>query len=103
MRILSTLLATTLSLAAAAKPVEVMYIVDASYAMTKDLGALTRLEAVQDVLRDAIRHPDRHADLIVRVGGFSEYFGRLSRDLQRTLLERVEHGVSSRSFDPGPP
>jgi hypothetical protein len=54
MRILSSILATTLSIAAAAKPVEVMYIVDASYAMTKDLGALTRLEAVQDVLRDSI-------------------------------------------------
>ena len=54
MRILATLFATALSFAAAAKPVEVMYIVDASYAMTKDLGALTRLEAVQDVLRDSI-------------------------------------------------
>lgn len=54
MRILSTLLASTLSLAAAAKPVEVMYIIDGSHAMTEDLGPVTRLEAVQDVLRDEI-------------------------------------------------
>ena len=47
----------------------------------------------QETLRDAIEHPERHADLIVRVGGYSEYFNRLSRSLQTTLLERTEHGA----------
>ena len=28
----------------------------------------------QDVLRDAVAHPERHGDLIVRIGGYSEYF-----------------------------
>lgn len=45
----------------------------------------------QEVLRDALAHPERHGDLIVRIGGYSEYFNRLSPALQRSVLERVEH------------
>jgi formate C-acetyltransferase len=45
----------------------------------------------QDVLRDAIAHPERHEDLIVRVGGFSAHFNTLGEDLKRTILERTEH------------
>ena len=45
------------------------------------------------ILEDAIVHPERHGDLIIRVGGFSAYFTSLSWDLQRTVLERVEHTV----------
>ena len=45
----------------------------------------------QAVLEDAIAHPDRHQDLIVRIGGYSEYFNQLSHELKRTLLERTEH------------
>jgi formate C-acetyltransferase len=47
----------------------------------------------QDVLRDAITHPERHEDLIVRVGGFSAHFNTLSEELKRTVLERTEHMV----------
>jgi len=47
----------------------------------------------QAVLRDAMAYPERHRDLVVRVGGYSEYFCRLTPQLQRTILERVEHGV----------
>jgi len=46
----------------------------------------------QAVLRDAFEHPERHEDLIIRVGGYSEYWSRLSRDLQLSILERTEHG-----------
>lgn len=45
----------------------------------------------QAVLRDAIAHPEQHGDLIVRVGGYSEYFNRLSPALKESLLERTEH------------
>lgn len=45
----------------------------------------------QRVLQDALEHPEKYGDLIVRVGGYSEYFSRLSRDLQLSILERVEH------------
>lgn len=84
MRILSTLLATTLSLAAAAKPVEVMYIVDSSYAMTKDLGALTRLEAVQDVLRDSI--PALPAGMKAGLSAFGHRSNIDCRDLEVLVL-----------------
>lgn len=43
-------------------------------------------------LEDAVAHPERHENLIVRIGGYSEYFARLSPALQRTVLERTEHG-----------
>jgi formate C-acetyltransferase len=46
----------------------------------------------QKTLEDAIEHPERHADLIVRVGGYSEYFNRLDEDLKRSILERTAHG-----------
>ncbi len=45
----------------------------------------------QEILRDAMEHPEDHADLIVRIGGYSEYFNRLSDDLKVTVLERTEH------------
>jgi len=47
----------------------------------------------QKVLQDAIAHPERHQDLIVRVGGYSEYFNRLSTALKQTILERTEHAL----------
>jgi len=45
----------------------------------------------QEVLLDAIEHPELHADLIVRVGGYSEYFNRLTPELKRSILERTQH------------
>ena len=45
----------------------------------------------QQTLREAIDHPERHQDLIVRVGGYSEYFSRLSPALKQSVLERTEH------------
>lgn len=45
----------------------------------------------QAVLRDAIAHPERHGDLIIRVGGYSEYFNVLSDALKQSILERTEH------------
>ncbi|NSW57896.1 MAG: hypothetical protein HPY44_17980 [Armatimonadetes bacterium] len=45
----------------------------------------------QAVLQDAYAHPERHGDLIIRVGGYSEYWTRLDDDLRRAILERIEH------------
>lgn len=45
----------------------------------------------QATIEDAIAHPERHADLIIRVGGYSEYFNVLDDTLKRTVLERVIH------------
>jgi formate C-acetyltransferase len=44
----------------------------------------------EDIL-DAMEHPEKHKNLIVRIGGFSEYFNNLSRELKETVLRRTEH------------
>jgi formate C-acetyltransferase len=46
----------------------------------------------QKVLMEAISNPEKHGDLIVRVGGYSEYFNRLSPELKYSILKRIEHG-----------
>lgn len=38
----------------------------------------------------ARRHPEQYADLIVRVGGFSDYYVRLPDSLQEEILARNE-------------
>lgn len=43
----------------------------------------------RETLEDAYRNPDAHRNLIVRVGGYSEYFYRLSDDLKLKVLERT--------------
>ena len=45
------------------------------------------------VLLDAMAHPERHRDLIIRVAGYSDYFVLLSPDIQREILSRTEHGL----------
>jgi formate C-acetyltransferase len=39
-------------------------------------------------LLDAIEHPEKHTDLMVRITGFSEYFVRLSPEVQQEILRR---------------
>jgi len=45
----------------------------------------------QDTLRCAIADPVRYGDLIVRIGGYSEYWRNLSPALRETVLQRTEH------------
>jgi len=42
-------------------------------------------------LRKAQENPEQYRDLIVRVAGYSDYFGNLSRALQDEIIERTEH------------
>ena len=60
-----------------------------------DMGGMQLQVNVVDqaVLQDAVAHPENHEDLIVRIGGYSEYFNRLSPELKQTVLERTEHGM----------
>ena len=44
-------------------------------------------------LLDAQVHPENHRDLIVRVGGFSDYFVNIGRDLQNNVLARTGYKV----------
>lgn len=43
------------------------------------------------VLRAAMERPEEYASLVVRVGGYSDYFVKLSPALQRDILARTEH------------
>ena len=43
----------------------------------------------KDTLIDAYEHPENHGNLIVRVGGFSEYFNRLQPSLKRMIIDRT--------------
>lgn len=43
----------------------------------------------EDIL-EAMKYPEKHENLIVRIGGFSEYFNRLSPELKQTVLKRTE-------------
>lgn len=44
-----------------------------------------------DELKDALENPDKHRDLIVRVGGYSDYFINLSPALRQAVVERNVH------------
>jgi formate C-acetyltransferase len=58
-----------------------------------DLGGLQLQISVvsrEDMLA-AQKDPHRYRDLIVRIGGYSEYFTNLDRQLQETVLARTEY------------
>jgi formate C-acetyltransferase len=45
----------------------------------------------RDRLEEALEHPEHHENLIVRVGGYTEYFNRLSEPLKREIVKRTEY------------
>ena len=45
----------------------------------------------RETLLDAKRNPDAHEDLVVRVGGYSDYFVNLSPALRKAVVERNVH------------
>jgi len=47
----------------------------------------------RETLLEAQAKPDEYRDLIVRVAGYSDYFGNLSRALQDEIIERTEHHI----------
>jgi len=46
------------------------------------------------ILRDAQKHPEKHADLIVRVAGYAAYFVDLTTTLQDDIIARTEQVFS---------
>ena len=44
-------------------------------------------------LREAYENPEKHRDIIVRVGGFSDNFVLLDRAIQQEILKRTEHAI----------
>lgn len=47
----------------------------------------------RDDLLDAMDNPDAHRGLIVRVGGYSEYFVNLPRSLQENIVARTDYEI----------
>jgi Pyruvate-formate lyase len=43
------------------------------------------------ILEKAYNDPDNYRNLIIRVGGYSDYYVNLSRNLQREIIERSSH------------
>ena len=67
--------------------------IDNMYALIKTFiekgGFELQINAVSPaVLEDAMKHPERYGDLLVRIGGYSDYFVRQSESLQRELISR---------------
>ncbi len=48
----------------------------------------------KEELLDALANPEKHTDLIVRVGGYSEYFCNLTPELRRAVVERNVHELA---------
>ncbi len=47
----------------------------------------------RDILLAAQKNPDAYRDLVVRIGGYSDYFVCLSPEMQAEVLERTEHTI----------
>lgn len=47
----------------------------------------------KETLEKAILTPDKYRDLVVRIGGYSDYFVTLSHEMQQEVLLRTEHRI----------
>jgi formate C-acetyltransferase len=47
----------------------------------------------RNILLEAMDQPERHRNLLIRVAGYSDYFTLLSKEIQREILSRAEHGI----------
>lgn len=47
----------------------------------------------RETLLDARENPDSYSDLVVRIGGYSDYFVRISPEMQSEIIERTAHEV----------
>ena len=61
-------------------------------AFIKGGGFQTQINVTDnETLKKAIAHPDEYADLVVRIGGYTDYFVRLSPGMQQELLLRTQY------------
>ena len=47
----------------------------------------------QKAMKDALAHPEKYPTLMVRMGGFSEYFRNLTEGVKREVIKRTEHEI----------
>jgi formate C-acetyltransferase len=43
-----------------------------------------------ELLKDAVNHPEKYNYLVVRIGGYSNYFNRLPERVKREFIMRTE-------------
>ena len=58
-----------------------------------------------DTLVDAVAHPEKYPELLVRVSGYTAYFKDLNAQMQKEIIDRTEYLLSSGNmvhFDPFP-
>lgn len=46
-----------------------------------------------NTLKAARAEPEKYRDLIVSIGGYSDYFVRLSENMQNEVIARTEHRI----------
>jgi formate C-acetyltransferase len=57
-------------------------------------GFETQVNVVDaEVLRQAQAHPDQFGDLVVRIGGYTDYFTRLTPEMQAEVILRTEYSI----------
>lgn len=47
----------------------------------------------KETMADALVSPEKYPNMVVRVGGYSEYFIRLPKELQTAVAERTIHSL----------
>ncbi len=47
----------------------------------------------KETLEKAVKNPEMYKDLVVRIGGYSDYFTRISPEMQKEVILRTEHDI----------
>ncbi len=47
----------------------------------------------KETLKKAVTTPENYKDLVVRIGGYSDYFVKLSPEMQKEIILRTEHNI----------
>ena len=47
----------------------------------------------KETLEKAVENPEQYKDLVVRIGGYSDYFTRISPQMQKEVILRTEHEI----------
>lgn len=68
------------------------FLVQMIRAFIKQGGIEMQINSVdRETLEDAVIHPENHGDLVVRIGGYSDYFVRLTPETQKEVISRTEY------------
>jgi len=47
----------------------------------------------KELLEDARKYAEQYQDLLVRIGGYSDYFVRISPGMQAEVIQRTTHNI----------